>query len=464
MSDKKQYYHLEPPAGLLNDPNGLCWYRGKYRVFFQWNRLKKDHSYKEWGLFTSENLTKWQFEGSTLIPEQDYDRDGVYSGSGQVIDGRLHLYYTGNRRDEDGRVSSQCLAVTEDGLHCQKEGVVFHTPGEYTGHFRDPKVFRGTGADYFMVIGGQRRNLKGSIALCRSADGRRWEDQGTLAVSDQYEMIECPDLFLLDGQWVLLYNPQKRNTETDKPEFRFSAYKLGRFEEHTGKFKAPDLDTDFGELDAGFDFYAPQTLEAPDGRRILFAWMSGMDAEQEAVFGKDEPNIHCLTMPRELFIRNGKLCQRPARELYGLLGQKIKTKEEEEGLRGTPDGRAFFLKLNFPGADHGFQAVFQDKEAALRYVPEEKKLIFSRRSWIRDAEEIREVGLDRLEEVEIWSDQSSMEIFVNGGETVLSARIFPGEGPAEIRLSGITGESDIQLHEIIKSVPKQNDKQEENKI
>ena len=397
MADKKQYYHLEPPAGLLNDPNGLCWYRGKYRVFFQWNRLKKDHSYKEWGLFTSENLTKWQFEGSALIPGQDDDRDGVYSGSGQVI-------------------------------------------------------------------GGQRRNLKGAIALCRSADGRHWEDQGTLAVSDQYEMIECPDLFLLDGQWVLLYNPQKRNTETDKPEFRFSAYKLGRFEEPAGNFEDPDLDTDFGELDAGFDFYAPQTLEAPDGRRILFAWMFGMDAEQEAVFGKDEPNIHCLTMPRELFIRNGKLCQRPARELYGLLGQKIKTKEEEEGVRGTPDGRAFFLKLNFPGADHGFQAVFQDKEAALRYVPEEKKLIFSRRSWIRDAEETREVGLDRLEEVEIWSDQSSMEIFVNGGETVLSARIFPGEGPAEIRLSGIAGVSDIQLHEIIKSVPKQNDKQEENKI
>lgn len=396
MADKKQYYHLEPPAGLLNDPNGLCWYRGKYRVFFQWNRLKKDHSYKEWGLFTSENLTKWQFEGSALIPGQDDDRDGVYSGSGQVI-------------------------------------------------------------------GGQRRNLKGAIALCRSADGRRWEDQGTLAVSDQYEMIECPDLFLLDGQWVLLYNPQKRNTETDKPEFRFSAYKLGRFEEHTGNFEDPDLDTDFGELDAGFDFYAPQTMEALDGRRILFAWMSGMNAEQEAVFGKDEPNIHCLTMPRELFIRNGKLCQRPARELYGLLGQKIKTEEEEEGVRGTPDGRAFFLKLNFPGADHGFQAVFQDKEAALRYVPEEKKLIFSRRSWIRDTEEIREAALDRLEEVEIWSDQSSMEIFVNGGETVLSARIFPGEGPAEIRLSGITGGLDIQLHEIIKSVPKQNNKQEENR-
>lgn len=108
-------------------------------MFFQWNRLKKDHSYKEWGLFTSENLTKWQFEGSALIPGQDDDRDGVYSGSGQVIGGRLHLYYTGNRRNEDGRVSSQCLAVTEDGLHCQKKGWFFIPPGNIRNISETPK-------------------------------------------------------------------------------------------------------------------------------------------------------------------------------------------------------------------------------------------------------------------------------------------------------------------------------------
>lgn len=25
-------HHLMPPVGWLNDPNGLCWYKGKYHV------------------------------------------------------------------------------------------------------------------------------------------------------------------------------------------------------------------------------------------------------------------------------------------------------------------------------------------------------------------------------------------------------------------------------------------------
>ena len=348
--------------------------------------------------------------------------------------------------------------MTDDGLHCQKEGVIYHTPGEYTEHFRDPKVFRGNGADYFMVIGGQKRNKNGAIALCRSADGRRWEDQGVLAESEQYEMIECPDLFRLDGQWVLLYNPQKRSAETDQPEFRFSAYKLGAFEEHTGNFEDPDLDTGFEKMDAGFDFYAPQTMETPDGRRLLFAWMSGMDAEQEAAYGNGEPNIHCLTVPRELFIRNRRLYQRPARELYALLGRPVRTERDAEGVSGRPAGRAFFLKLDFKGTNSDFQAVFYGGEAVLRYVQGGKKLIFSRRSWIRDADDIREAGIERLEEMEIWADQSSMEIFVNGGEMVLSARIFPGKEQAEIRLLGVPKAADIQIHEIKKKQKQQNHK------
>ena len=53
----RQKFHLEPNVGLLNDPNGLIQYKGIYYVFFQWNRFEKNHTYKEWGLFTSKNLT-----------------------------------------------------------------------------------------------------------------------------------------------------------------------------------------------------------------------------------------------------------------------------------------------------------------------------------------------------------------------------------------------------------------------
>ncbi|MCI8585268.1 MAG: sucrose-6-phosphate hydrolase [Lachnospiraceae bacterium] len=449
MVSKRQRYHLEPPTGLLNDPNGLSWFDGKYRIFFQWNRLKKDHSYKEWGLFTSRDLLSWQFEGSALTPGQTYDRNGVYSGSGQVIGGRLCLFYTGNFKEDGRRISSQCLAVTEDGRQYCKEGVILRTPEEYTGHFRDPKVFRGKNSDYFMVIGGQRKNHKGAIALCRAEDVRNWEYQGTLAVSEQYEMIECPDLFELDGRWVLLYNPQKRSIDTDLPEPGFSAYKLGAFDEAAVRFDHPDLDTDFAKLDAGFDFYAPQTFETPDGRRLLLAWMSGMDGKQEAAFGKGEPNIHCLTIPRELSLRGGKLCQRPARELYTRLGRRVDAVWETTGVRGNPAGRAFFLKLKREDVNRCFQIILQGGEAAIWYAPDERRLVVSRRSWTANQEECREVRLERLEELEIWSDQSSMEIFVNGGETVLSARIFPGKEQAEIELLGIEENADIQICEIV---------------
>ena len=38
---KRQTYHLEPPEGLMNDPNGLSWFRGKYYVFFQYHQAKR---------------------------------------------------------------------------------------------------------------------------------------------------------------------------------------------------------------------------------------------------------------------------------------------------------------------------------------------------------------------------------------------------------------------------------------
>ena len=41
---KRQKYHLEPDRGLLNDPNGLVFYKDMYHVFFQWNRFEKNHS------------------------------------------------------------------------------------------------------------------------------------------------------------------------------------------------------------------------------------------------------------------------------------------------------------------------------------------------------------------------------------------------------------------------------------
>ncbi len=42
-------WHLAPVCGLLNDPNGFIHFDGRYHLFYQWNPLACDHSYKGWG-------------------------------------------------------------------------------------------------------------------------------------------------------------------------------------------------------------------------------------------------------------------------------------------------------------------------------------------------------------------------------------------------------------------------------
>ena len=61
-----------------------------------------------------------------------------------------------------------------------------------------------------------------------------------------------------------------------------------------------------------------------------------------------------------------------------------------------------------------------------------RRLVFTRRNWVRDEQEIRSRILERLEEIEIWSDVSSVEVFLNGGEAVFSARVFPMTEPAVV--------------------------------
>lgn len=121
MQRIRQAYHLEAPRGLLNDPNGLSYFNGKYYIFFQWNRFVKNHSYKEWGLFTSTDLLNYEFQGSAIIPSQDYDIDGVFSGSGYILNGKLYLYYTGNSEKTGKAINSQCLVITKDGKHFEKK-------------------------------------------------------------------------------------------------------------------------------------------------------------------------------------------------------------------------------------------------------------------------------------------------------------------------------------------------------
>ena len=125
-------------------------------------------------------------------------------------------------------------------------------------------------------------------------------------------MWECPDFFRLNGEDVLLMSPQGVKKMVIKyRNLNQTGYLLGQLDDNNGVFHRGE----FFEIDNGHDFYATQTLLTPDGRRVMIAWMNAWDSP---MYEKEDGWAGALTLPRELVIRDGRLCQLPIKELKTL--------------------------------------------------------------------------------------------------------------------------------------------------
>ncbi|WP_147802675.1 sucrose-6-phosphate hydrolase [Alkalicoccus halolimnae] len=438
----RQAYHLMPPAGLLNDPNGWIQWKGTYHMFFQWNPFSPDHTHKFWGHFTSDDLIEWKEEPIALAPSEWYEKNGCYSGSAIELDDKLALIYTGNVKDENNnREAYQCVAASEDGVHFEKQGPVVDTlPEGYTADFRDPKVWKENGRYYF-VIGAKTTEKKGQVLLYRSDDFKKWELVGPLAGSGLNGlgpfgyMWECPDLFSLNEKEVLIVSPQ--GLEKQGRHFE-NTYQAGYFLGNADLEKASYSHGEFRELDQGFEFYAPQTTVDKEGRRILFGWMGVPDSDEEFQPTVGHQWIHCLTIPRIITVDGDKIRQEPAKELENLRveealelrvdtakGAEVVITEASEMVIDTAQAEDLYLTFR--------------NEASFFYDASEKLVTFTRPRF-RDGEiETRQCHLDTLERLHIFMDYSSLEIFMNNGETVMTSRFFPNPADNTVEISGNAG-------------------------
>ncbi|WP_458120162.1 glycoside hydrolase family 32 protein [Paenibacillus sp. Z6-24] len=463
QSPWRQQYHIQPHTGLLNDPNGFAYYQGEYHLFYQWFPLGTDHGMKYWYHLKSADLSNWQDCGIGIAPGDRQDSHGAYSGSGFEHEGHLYLMYTGNTRDENWvRHPYQCMAVMdrEGRITKWEQPVIDEVPAGYTDHFRDPKVWK-DGELFYCVIGAQREDETGSITVYRSADLRQWDFAGELNTSLPRfgYMWECPDYFEINGQGVLLFCPQGLQPEGDK--YR-NIYQSGYV---TGS--RMNLDTlelqhgEFHELDYGFDFYAPQTTTGPDGERIIVGWMGLPDIAYPT---DNQGWAHCLTLPRELHLHNGKLLQKPVPGLALRRGSKASFSGSLTGRQQMPDfaGEAYELICTYmmqeeQTAEGGHTAQDRNTEltgeasigaagqassfgielrtgdtekTVLTYDAASKRLTLDRSASGQPVAE--EYGTTRscvleqpLSRLHIFVDVSSVEIFVNDGEVVFTSRIFP---------------------------------------
>lgn len=399
----------------MNDPNGLCFYKGLYHVFFQYAPSGPCAYERYWGHYTSPDFLHWKYEGIAIRSDCAWDRNGAFSGCAFTDDGMLELFYTGNVEEEGdydyinaGRGANVIYVHSQDGVHFSEKKLLLSNkdyPADYTCHVRDPKVWK-EGDAYHMVLGGRKKNDKGAILHYVSKDKMQWEFKAEISSEEDFGfMWECPDFFALDGQQVLMCCPQGVARE----EYRYqNPHQAGYW-----------LNNTFYELDKGFDFYAPQTFLASDGRRILYGWggVSEMDREYCNTPIIEEGWQHSLTVPRELKVVNGVIRQWPVKELEALRYDAVGL---ADGVT-TVDADAFDLEL-ICGTKQRIEiqlsedvsVCWQDGVFILQFLNDSG---CGRR--------VRKAKIDELRNIRILKDVSMLEIYINDGEYVFTTRYYP---------------------------------------
>ncbi|MBH2559564.1 glycoside hydrolase family 32 protein [Serratia ureilytica] len=439
-------FHLAPAAGWINDPNGLICIDGVYHAFFQHHPHSEHWGPMHWGHATSRDLIRWQHQPIALAPDAPYDKDGCFSGCAVDDNSVLTLLYTGHvwlgEPGDDSQVREvQCLATSEDGIRFVKHGPVL-APPDGIQHFRDPKVWRENG-EWWLVVGAKENGL-GQVRLYRSADLRAWRFDRVLAgaqTAHQGYMWECPDFFQLGEQHLLLFSPQGLAAQGYRYRNRFqSGYLLGH--------RRPDGDftvtQPFCELDAGHDFYAPQTFTAADGRRLLFAWM---DMWESPMPSKAHRWAGALTLPRELTLAaDGSVRMNPARELAALRrGSQTLSAQTltNQHLPLTNDMQELILTLRPAASDAERYGLAIGSAARLFVDNQSHRLVLERFNEHPALCTCRSVPLPEgdILSLRIFIDRSSLEIFVNQGQACLTSRIYPTAGDRRLSLFAEGGQA-----------------------
>lgn len=445
--NNRPFYHFSPEIGWMNDPNGFIYYKGRYHLFYQYNPYDVVWDNMHWGHATTTDFVQWEYLPVALANDRWYDANGCFSGSAIEKDGKLYLMYTGHvdpnlgfDRIESEIFERQCIAVSKDGVNFDKvkENPVIDErilpEGYCICDFRDPKVFEKDGK-YYAVLAVRNKKRRGEIILFSSDDLLTWEFHSSIYQSKDEEniLLECPDLFSIDGKDVLLFSVMPCDPLYAKQIQNHTAYFIGKLDLEKGKFFVEQK----GLLDYGRAFYAPQTTKGKNGERLLIGWMHKWHQ-------KNPPKSYgfngMMSLPRQLTIEKEGLIQKPAIDLHSFFSEKMNYSNIRmySGKKLSIDNEAGYLKINidrkktitvqcFKKMDHSIQFEWDGCNGSLivssSYGDKETIQI-----------EIDDEGNDLIT-FEWFIDRHSIELFINGGQKVASFIAYDADKGKQIAIS-----------------------------
>ena len=470
----RPFYHYVNPEGRLNDPNGLCFWQGRWHLFYQ--AYPPEDSRQHWGHAVSDDLIHWRDLPPAIYPVPE---DKCFSGSTLVEEDRVIAAYHGIGRGTMVAVSSDPLLlnwdkVTGDAvIKLKKEG-----DPDLPYEIFDPSIWK-QGDDYYLLTAGQRPAGPGGKMvrqefLHRSKDLANWEYLHTFLENDRYGMVgddgACPYF------WPIGTKEQNKHIMLHFSHMSGGKYMIGDYDTGRQKF----IITDGGDFNHGpvapSGIHAPSACPDPENPEAVI----GLFNMNRGIKYPDRNHWNqIMSLPRRFTLsQDGKLETEPAGAIESLRRdhQKVETprrlpKDEEvvfEQIKGnameliakihpleaqlielkvlrSPNEEEFTRILFHPwagyklrhgvrrdrklgGFDHGTLTIDTSRSSTLAGVlarPPEVAPVLK--------------GKEKTVQLRVFVDKSVVEVFVDGRQCA-SVRVYPGrEDSTGVSLRAIGG-------------------------
>lgn len=464
----------------MNDPNGLFYAEGTYHLYFQYWPYGNVWGPMHWGHATSKDLVTWEEQPIALYP----DRFGyIFSGSATQDPDNSSGFGDGKNTPVVAIFTYMDPNLEKSGKDAQSQGIAYSLDSGYTWakydqgnpvikspgikDFRDPKVTWDTQHNQWVLVLAAQDKAR----FYSSQNLKDWQylsDFGT-GVGAHGGVWECPDLFQIkvegtnETKWVLLQslNPGGANGGSG------TQYFVGDFDGKTfwldKSFEAMVTNGKAAWLDYGRDNYAGVTwnnVPDADGRRLMIGWMSNWDY---ATVVPTQGWRSSMTLPRELKLQKDnssyRLVTTPVKELETYASkviskEKIKIKDNLLlAANNTVDFNAADIQAQFKnlkkgiytfvlansagetltfGLDNNDNSLFIDRSAA-------RKEQFSDKF----ANGVTKAPLSSFQKeatFRVLLDKTSIELFYNNGEKVLTEIFFTTKPFETLTFSGSGGE------------------------
>lgn len=459
LSMKQKYrskFHFTPKTAWMNDPNGLVYENGNYHLFYQYYPDSTVWGPMHWGHAVSKDLLSWEQKPIALFPDS---LGYIFSGSAVIDknntsgfgkDAMVAIFtYHNPTIEKEGEIDfqTQGIAYSLDAGETWKKyenNPVINNPG--IKDFRDPKVFWNDDKNFWQMV----LVAKDHVQFYESINLKEWKKISEFRVNDNPKLgvWECPDLFKLkvkgtdEEKWVLIISHGGNSAPNGGSGTRY----------FVGDYDGATFSTNQKEnlwIDYGTDNYAGVTYNNVEGRRIFIGWMSNWDYAQITPTNEWRS---AMTLPRELILdKNGSqyiVKSKVVSELGNItenLGIEIKKSEV---------GEISFTNEKLQQSIVSFEAIIEEElKIELSNKIGDKFIVgynsmtgvfytdrtqcgivnFSER-FIHKKQQTVEIG--RLEKLDIQMvlDASSIEIFINNGNFVITNQIFPREDLTEFKM------------------------------